>query len=555
MGRLKPVISSTTGTDEPRLKHVLPALSKPWWRVSHLLRLNLLLTIPWASAYVNGYDSSMLNSTQSLPIWVADFDDPSGSRLGLMVSMSIIGMISATPYTPILVDRLGRRHPIAIGSIICCAGTALQSSAPTLSYFLAGRFFLGLGLGISIGASTPLMAELAYPSHRAVITALYNTTWYVGSIVAAWTTYGTYQLPNSWSWRIPSLLQGTASVYQLLFIYLVPESPRWLISRGRVQEAHSILTTYHAGSNSTLELVSYELEEITSAIEMEKRLEATSYLTFFSTRGNMWRLFITITFGLIVQWGGSGLVSYYLILVLESVGITSGSTQNLINGALQIFNLVIAVLAATTVDRFGRRVLLLTSLAGMFATFVVWTTVSALHEQSDFTNASLGHAVAVMIFVFYGFYNIAFNPLPFVYILEIMPFSLRAKGITILQASTLGALLFNSFVNPIALEEMGWRYYIVYLALLVLWFTIVYFTYPETKGLSLEEVAIVFDGPTGRPSLARSTTNESADRQEHQTHLESGSQTHMVGHGHSEAYELPPIPSLDRVNVTWIDKA
>ncbi|KAF4556456.1 Sugar (and other) transporter-like protein 52 [Elsinoe fawcettii] len=552
MGQSTSVTRKTAVKDDTRLKDVLPKLNKPWWRISHLLRLNLLLTVPWASAYVNGYDSSMLNGTQSLPIWIEDFDNPSGSRLGLMVSMSIIGMISATPFTPILVDRLGRRHPIVIGSIICCVGTALQTAAAELSHFLAGRFLLGFGTGMSIGASTPLLAELAYPSHRAVITSLYNTTWYIGSIVAAWTTYGTFQLPNSWSWRIPSLLQCTASVYQLLFIYLLPESPRWLVSKGRIHDARSVLTTYHAGGDSASTLVSYELAEISAAIEHEKSVESTSYLTFFQGRGNRWRLFITVSLGLIVQWSGNGLVSYYLILVLESVGITSGSTQNLINGGLQIFNLIVAVIAATMVDRFGRRVLLLTSLAGMFGAFVVWTTVSALHEQSNFTNSGLGNAVVVMIFVFYGFYNIAFNPIPFAYVLEIMPFSLRAKGVTIFQASTLGALLFNSFVNPIALGAIAWRYYIVYLGLMAVWFALIYVTYPETKGLSLEEVDEVFDGRDSKRTLVEDRMR-AASRTEH-IQLDCNSQTNMVDSDHQGAYELPPLPKLEQVNVPWTDK-
>ncbi|PSK42084.1 High-affinity glucose transporter [Elsinoe australis] len=537
--------------DETRLKDVLPPLGKPWWRVSHLLRLNLLLTVPWASAYINGYDSSMLNGTQSLPIWIEDFDNPSGSRLGLMVSMSIIGMIAATPFTPSLVDRLGRRLPIVIGSIISCIGTALQTAAPHLSYFLAGRFFLGFGLGIAIGTSTPLLAELAYPSHRAIITSLYNTTWYIGAIAAAWITYGTYQLSTTWSWRIPAVLQCIPSVYQLLTIYLVPESPRWLISKGKIDEARHILTKYHAGGDVSSMLVDFEMNEISSAIENEKLIKQNSYLDFFMTSGNRWRLFIIISLGLMVQWTGSGLVSYYFVLVLESVGITDGDTQNIINGALQIFNLFSAILGAVSVDRVGRRVLLLTSLSGMFVAFVIWTTISALQEQSDFTNGSLGNAVVVMIFVFYFFYNIAFNPLPFAYVLEVMPFSLRAKGVSIFQASTLGGILFNSFVNPIALEDVAWRYYFCYLVLLVVWFAVVYFAYPETKSLSLEEVGEIFDGrdisTEQRSGCAAGSITDSVP--ESQRHLAD------PGNERGEAYELPPIPSLERVNITLVDKS
>ena len=91
---------------------------------------------------------------------------------------------------------------------------------------------------------------------------------------------------NSWSWKIPSLLQGVPSLYQLFLIYLVPESPRWLVSRGRISEARKILNKYHAGENTDADispLVRYEMAEIESAIEMEQLQNTRSYLDFFAT--------------------------------------------------------------------------------------------------------------------------------------------------------------------------------------------------------------------------------------------------------------------------------
>lgn len=106
---------------------------------------------------------------------------------------------------------------------------------------------------------------------------------YAGAIVAAWATYGTFRMPNSWSWRIPSLLQALVSVFQGLLIYLVPESPRWLIANGRTEEATRILCKYHSGTEEPDELVRLQVAEITSAIEFERSLESTSYIQFFRT--------------------------------------------------------------------------------------------------------------------------------------------------------------------------------------------------------------------------------------------------------------------------------
>jgi hypothetical protein len=92
-------------------------------------------------------------------------------------------------------------------------------------------------------------------------------------------------MPNSWSWRIPSLLQALVSVIQIFTIYVVPESPRWLIANDRTEEASRILSKYHAGSDEPSELVRFEVAEITAAIEFERANKSTSFLQFFRTSG------------------------------------------------------------------------------------------------------------------------------------------------------------------------------------------------------------------------------------------------------------------------------
>lgn len=192
-----------------------------------------------------------------------------------------------------------------------------------------------------------------------------------------------------------------------------------------------------------------------------------------------------------IQWCGNGLVSYYLIPVLNNIGITNPEMQNLINGILQIFNYFTAIAAACTVDRVGRRRLFLISTAGMGVAFVIWTAISAVNQQG--MQKGLGIGVVVMIFVFFFFYNIAMNPIPMAYMLEILPFTLRAKGITVFNTAQMCSGIFNGFVNPIALDAIGWKYYIVYVVLVIVWGVMIWFCYPETKGYSLEEVALIFD--------------------------------------------------------------
>ncbi|KAM0421014.1 hypothetical protein ACHAPT_011257 [Fusarium lateritium] len=478
------------------LSSVLP-ITRPWWKTPHLVKLNLLLTVPMMTGYLIGFDSSLLNGMQSVPVWISDFDNPTGARLGLLSTMQIIGAVVCLPIVPFIADRFGRRLPVFAGSLFALVGTALQTAATNLDLFLAGRFFVGFGTGMVGVAANPLMAELAYPTHRPFITSFASTTWFLGAIVAAWSTYGTFKMTNSWSWKIPSLLQCVPSLYQLFLIYLVPESPRWLVSHGKLDEARRMLNRYHAGENTDADvspLVRYEMSEIEAAIELEKLQNTKSYLDFFSTKGNRWRLAIAIILGLSAQWSGNGLVSYYLVIVLRSIGIDDPEQQNLINGGLTIFCYGISIIGATGILRFGRRTILLAGFAGMASAYLIWTILSSVNQQRNFTDGSLGIGVVAMIFIFQLFYNLSIGPVLPTYILEIMPYTLRAKGYTIEQIFTYGAGLFNGFANPVAMEALGWKYYIVWIVMLCVWLVLVWLLFPETAGRTLEEVSQIFDG-------------------------------------------------------------
>jgi MFS family permease len=179
--------------------------------------------------------------------------------------------------------------------------------------------------------------------------------------------------------------------------------------------------------------------------------------------------------------------------VLNNIGIKDPEMQNVINGVLLIFCYFTAVGAAFFVERVGCRTLFLVSTAGVTLAFVIWTAISAVNEQQNLENKGLGIGVVIMIFVFFFFYNIALNPVPMAYLLEILPFTLRAKGMTIFNFAQYESSIVNGFANPVALDAISWRYYIVFTALAAVWFIFIWFVFPETKGMSLEEVAIVFD--------------------------------------------------------------
>ena len=145
-----------------------------------------------------------MNGLQSVESWRHYFGEPKGATLGLFNAAYPIGGLCAIPFISFISDGFGRRVGLATGASICCLGAALQSGAANLPMFVVARGILGCGTVFLGSAGAPLITEIAHPAHRSTATALFNTSYALGSIIAAWTTFGTFRIDNSAAWRIPS---------------------------------------------------------------------------------------------------------------------------------------------------------------------------------------------------------------------------------------------------------------------------------------------------------------------------------------------------------------
>lgn len=261
------------------------------------------------------------------------------------------------------------------------------------------------------------------------------------------------------------------------------------------EESRRILTKYHAGGDENSPLVEFELNEIAQALELEKASEhAPSYFELVRTGPNRHRTALAFLIAFFTQWNGCSVLSYYLALVLNTIGITAPAHQTLMNGMLQIFNWIVAVCGgALLVDRVGRRSLFLVGTSGMLLSYIAWTVLNS--EFAKTHDQRLGSAVLAFIFIYYFFYDISWTPLPVAYTAEIFPYTLRGRGMTINFVGTYFGLISGQFLNPIAMKDLSWRYYIVFCAILFVMVLAIYLWVPETKGRTLEEIAEVFDGP------------------------------------------------------------
>jgi MFS family permease len=388
------------------LAEVLPDDGLPWYKRGHLLKLNLCILSLIMFSSANGYDGSMMNGLQALPQWQEFMNKPKGAWLGFINAIAWLGAGLFNPACAWVANKYGRKLGIWIGYAFLILATVMQTAATNDITFVLARFFLGCASAWFSTTVPLLITETAYPTQRGVCSALYNCGWYVGSILAAWATFGTRNYTNSWAWRIPSLLQALLPAVALPGFLLCCESPRWLLSRGRTEEARKVLANSHAGGDLDSPLVTFEMIEIETTLRAEQEAHATtSYADMFKTKGNRRRLFITVTLGIFAQWSGNGVVSYYLALVLETVGIKSVTDQTLISGCLQIWNLIFAVGAAISVDRVGRKTLFLASGFTMLISYIIITGLSGSFASTG--HSGTGLAVIPFLFIYFAGYDIA----------------------------------------------------------------------------------------------------------------------------------------------------
>ncbi|KAI9574379.1 general substrate transporter [Boletus coccyginus] len=465
----------------------------PWYKKPNL-RLLYLLMFPTCLGVemTTGFDSSMLNGLQAVPSWVGYFHHPRSALLGLISAMYPLGAIFALPFVPSIVDKFGRRCSMLVGSIITMIGGVLQGAALNLTMFIIARFIVGSGIVFSIVAASSLIGELSHPKERAIMGALFDCCYSIGSLTAAGVILGTFAIPNNWGWRIPSFLQVFPSLLQLYFIGFLPESPRWLISKGRRDEAFAILVKYHAEGDENSEFVKAEYTQIEETVEEEMKIAKMSWEEAFSTAGMRKRVVIAASLGLFTRWSGNGLVSHFLSPILDNIGIHDDRMKNIINFAKGGWTLVTGTFIALIVPRFPRRRMYLTCAVSLLIVFITWTMASAEYAQTHSTVSS--HVVLALIFVYYPVYAIGFGALTSTFLVELFPFHTRAKGITIFQWLGRSAGFVTQFVDPIGIDAAGWKYYIVYCVWISFEIAFIYFMFPETSGRTLEELTFLYEG-------------------------------------------------------------
>ncbi|KAF3386839.1 Lactose permease [Penicillium rolfsii] len=468
----------------------------PW--TPSMFRLYGCLMIAYLCGCLNGYDGSLMGALNAMPTYLEYFHMVSASSsTGLVFAIYNIGSIPAVILSGPVNDIFGRRKGMFVGATIIIIGTCIQAPATSHGMFIAGRFILGFGVSFCCVSAPCYVSEMAHPVWRGTLTGLYNCTWYIGSIVASWVSYGCANITHTYGFRIPIWCQLISSVIVAIGIWFLPESPRWLMAQDRTDEAIQVLARYHGEGDASHPMVTLQVKEMRHQITVsvsDSSKKWWDYRELFNTHSARRRFICVAGMACFGQLSGNSLTSYYLPVMAKNAGIDSPKTQLMLNGINPALCLITSICGAGLTDRIGRRPLMIYSLLFCSVAFAIMLGTSKLAED-DPTNFNAANTSVAFIYLFDIVFSFGWTPLQSMYIAETLTTNTRAKG------TAVGNLLSNissaviAYSSGPAFQKLGYYFYAVFIAWDLIETVVIYFWFPETKERTLEELEEVFSAP------------------------------------------------------------
>ncbi|KAF7352477.1 Lactose permease [Mycena venus] len=478
------------------------------------IQLYLILLVAFMGSLANGFDGSVMSAVNGMHQYLdyfgisgQDAGGGVGSTTAIIFGIYSIGSIVAVPVAGPVTDYLGRRGGMFVGALIIIVGSLAVTTAKDISALLGGRFVLGLGVGIVQTASPSYVVEMSPPQWRGRLTGLFNTFYYAGSILCTGITIATGRIESTRSWRAPLAIQIVAAGILVIFSFLLPESPRWLLSVGRKEEALRILARYHGNDDPNSPLVQLQWREFEESIQLnasDKRWYLPSPLLKFIGLFRAQNL-LDDAYGVLrtVEWQRIGIFFDNL-----NAGANTQNERLTLNFVNTLVSAAGAVIGTSLTDKVGFTLSHPVKLSFMVSLTEMWfwgtlgsaamlTIVTGCTAKWGKAGSNPAGANAAIAFIFlFGFvYSLAYTPLQALYPAEVLDYNTRAKGMAMYALWVSCASFVNAYAGPIALQRITWRYYIVYVVwdlfeCVVIWFCVV-----ETRGRTLEELNEIFEDP------------------------------------------------------------
>ena len=419
------------------------------------------------------------------------FDQPSSAQLGTMVAVLEIGALISSLAVGRIGDILGRKRTIFWGAIIFVVGGALQTACTSYYMMIVGRVIAGIGVGM-LSTIVPVFQSEISPAHnRGQLACVEFTGNIVGYATSVWVDYACSYIENDYSWRVPLLLQCIMGGILAIGSVALPESPRWLLDHHHDAEGMIVIANFYSGGDPTHPKAKAEYTEIKEAVLQMHAEGERSYAEMF--RRYKSRVLIAMSSQGLAQLVGINAISYYAPLIFESAGWV-GRDAILMTGFNSLLYVVSTILPWFVIDKWGRRAILLSGAVLMFIAMCMIAYFLRLDAWYTPT------AVVLFVMMYNAAFGAAWGPIPWLYPPEILPLSIRARGASL---STATNWLFNFVVGettPILQEVIGWKLYLYHAGWCVVAFIVVYFTYPETKGMALEDMDHLFGDQSVAPT-------------------------------------------------------
>ncbi|KIW78343.1 hypothetical protein Z517_08178 [Fonsecaea pedrosoi CBS 271.37] len=459
------------------------------------------------------YDLAFFGGTLALPSFKKDFglldkstseiNDLSSNLIITFQAGAILGSLIAVP----LIETVGRRNSILVSASVYLIGPVCQMIG-TVHAFYAGRFIAGLGVGPLTVACPLYISEIAPAGLRGQLIAIYDIIFQTGSVIGFWVNYGTaLHIPNTnpAQWRVPVSLQFPMAGLLLIAAFVLTETPRFLVQRGRIDQARAVLAklrqlpVHHDYIQREMTDIQFE-----TSIERES-LGLTEHDNVFTKLRvqihHAWRpeMRRRITLGPILmffsQLGGSGGVVYYTPRLFQSFGVVGSNASLFTTGIFGLIKFLTSIFVLyLLIDRFGRRTLLITGTSmGVISLFIIGAYLRAKKPDPTANHISAGGIAACAFMYVYIIGSVTgFSGIPFIMQNEVVPTNLRAVsgGLSMFTQWTFSLVITKT--TPYMITSMGYGMFFLFGGLWVIAILFVYFFVPETKGVPLEHMAAVF---------------------------------------------------------------
>ncbi|KAK5404282.1 hypothetical protein LTR06_009841 [Exophiala xenobiotica] len=448
-----------------------------------------------------GYNSAIIGAVIGLPSFFEYFNIDIKSNDGSQITGATNGLFAGGGllgcwFITWLGDKVGRKRSIQITASICIVAGALQAASVHIAMFLVARFIMGFGVGM-VNVITPLyQSEISPAKSRGLMVGSHGFVLCIGYGLAGWTGYGCYFLKSQVAqWRVCLALQVVPPLCLLIGSPWLPESPRYLVATDRLEAGLAILKRlHHIPGDEDDTIAREELYQIRQQLELERREGLgqgwiKGWIVLFSRKSYRKRLLIGFLLLGFVQSTGCLTINNYQVLLYNGLSL-HGSTPLMLYAIWDTWAAVMNFINANLLDRVGRIPIMVVGQLGCAVSVAGFTACLARYGGTD---NKIGNGFGVFfLYLFVTFFGGSMDASSYVYSSEIFPTSIRAQGAGFSVSGLFCFSLIYTMSAPVAFNNIGWKYYLIFIIVPLFGAALMFFFYPETKGLALEEIAAKF---------------------------------------------------------------